>query len=366
MSEQQKEDQSVVTKGPGYLLQAARIEQGISIDDIARQMNLNARILHLIEEDDYREIQSPIFIRGYLRTYARLVGVDEDNTIKIFGEYYQKDDPDIKAIGNTVPQISSNDIRVKWMTYAVIIGLIALLSVWWMNNYKMDEPVTAISDTANTKTDTTGEVSREMTYESISGNSVNNTDLETSSLGGQNFETPMDKLEQTEAEVLNQERIDNEEESTRNNESAISEEMSTATEEPALVQKPQDNNQEIPAVEALTPVEVSQLVAESGDSELNEVITKTYTKEIAAPAGNDVLEINVVATSWADIRDNNNVKLVQDLMNSGDSLRLQGQKPFKIFLGNGYGVELVLNGKIIDFSQYIKSSNNTARFELEQ
>ncbi len=355
MSKQQKEqkkeerEKSVVTKGPGYLLQAARIEQGVSIDDIARQMNLNARILNSLEEDDYSDIQSPIFIRGYLRTYARLVNVDEDSTIKIFSEFYQKDDPDIKAIGNTAPQISSNDIRVKWMTYAVIIGLIALLSIWWVNNYKdIDLPSTSLMDGTESKID-----SENITINETEITTVEIVDV---SIGSE----PMQEGVVNAADVKSRLPIV---------EDIITDKI---VKESTLagITIPQQNNKNFiqkPTTETLNDeasvIDVSKLnVSDSVASTADNV----FTIELNAPTGNDILEIKVIATSWGEIRDGSKFNLIQDLMNSGTSYRLQGEKPFNIFLGNGYGVELVLNGKAVDFSKHIKSSNNTARFELEQ
>jgi len=352
MSEQpdEKLETSVVAKGPGDVLQAARIEQGISIDDIARQMNLNAKILKSIEEDDYSDVQSPIFIRGYLRTYARLVGVDEDNTIKVFSEFYQKDDPEIKSIGNTAPEISSNDFRVKWMTYIVIIGLIALLSVWWVNNYKTFDLVVDVS-----KQDETIKSSNTMAENSVNDGLENSIPSIDPSVG--------DKVRTIELISVN--TSDDQDQIIPielNINSDVDAEEKIMTEEAITKDDLIESNNTLPedTSEILEVTSVSTNQLESSEK------IKSFTREVSALTGNDVLEINVIASSWGEIKDATNFKLLQDLMNAGNTYRLVGQKPFKIFLGNGYGVELALNGHSIDFSKHIKSSNNTARFELEQ
>ncbi len=362
MSEQHNEEQEnkVVTKGPGDLLQAARIQQGISVEDIARQMNLNARILQSIEDDDYGEIQSPIFMRGYLRTYARLVGVDEDNIIKLFGEFYHANDPDIKSIGNTAPEISSNDIRVKWMTYAVILGLVGLLSVWWVNNYRsiddssVNEPELSSSASVE-KTNNTSDIHSEdsMPLLESSTKMVDETSHTAMTVNEGNIN------EQKPEEVMSVNDVKTE----------IIEPLNDVIEaDPGKTDITADNTEKT-NIEIVANIEPKSIEIDQDSSETTDISQaeekKQFTKEVNATSGSDVLELNVISTSWGEITDASKFQLIQDLMNSGSAFRLVGQKPFKIFLGNGYGVEIKLNGKSVDFSSHIKSSNNTARFELE-
>lgn len=354
MSKQDKDDLDPITvkKGPGELLQVARIEQNISIDDIARQMNLNAKILHSIEEDDYSDIQSPIFVRGYLRTYARLVGLDEDLMIKLFGDFYRQADPSIKSIGNTTPEISSNDIRVKWMTYAVIIGLVALLSVWWVNNYGsssfLGEGETTLEKTiANNSDDkTSSDVLTPIGEKTAAGeDAVNGT--ETVQIPVINSDVKVN-LEPISKEIEIEATLPQAETS----EIKLSDPVETVVNSTiSAIEK----NIELTQVEEINEVESLSVAT---------VVEKKFFKDVSAPIGNDVIELNIVADSWGSVRDASNFKLLQDLLKAGNSYRLVGKAPFKVFLGNGYGVEIKLNDQVYDFSKSIKSSNNTARFEI--
>ena len=62
--------------GPGELLRAARLEQGLSIEDVARQMRLSVRQVTALEEDDYTKLASGTFLRGFVRNYAKLLQMD--------------------------------------------------------------------------------------------------------------------------------------------------------------------------------------------------------------------------------------------------------------------------------------------------
>ena len=122
--------------GPGERLQAARISIGMTIDDVANKMHLSSEILNSLEENNFDDITAPIFVKGYLRAYARLVKMDENEIIDQYTHYYTDGDPPISSIRNTMPEINADDARVKWTTYLVIFVLITLLFMWWWNRYQ--------------------------------------------------------------------------------------------------------------------------------------------------------------------------------------------------------------------------------------
>ena len=64
-------------RSPGAILGAAREAQGLSIDDISRQLKLSAAQIKAIESDDHAKLPGPVFARGFIRSYARLLKLDE-------------------------------------------------------------------------------------------------------------------------------------------------------------------------------------------------------------------------------------------------------------------------------------------------
>ncbi len=130
--------------GPGDRLQAARIEAGLSIDDIANRMHLSYGILQAIEENNFDEITAPIFVKGYLRAYARIVSLDEEEMIQQYLDFYSDEDPPINSTSNTSTEISSGDARIKWTTYIVIFVLCGLLAAWWWNKNQNQNDVVSL------------------------------------------------------------------------------------------------------------------------------------------------------------------------------------------------------------------------------
>lgn len=67
---------------PGKLLAAAREARPFSQEDIAKQMRLSVAAIQDIERDDYTRFAALPFVRGHLRTYAKLVGVSEAHVLE--------------------------------------------------------------------------------------------------------------------------------------------------------------------------------------------------------------------------------------------------------------------------------------------
>lgn len=71
-------------KLPGARLSAARKERELSIKTVAEELKLDVRMVEAIERDDMDALPAAIFVKGYLRRYARLTGLPEDELV---GDY---------------------------------------------------------------------------------------------------------------------------------------------------------------------------------------------------------------------------------------------------------------------------------------
>jgi cytoskeleton protein RodZ len=69
---------AVASAEPGERLKAARIGMGMSVSDVARHLKLQPRQVEALERGDHQALPGPVFVRGFLRNYARLVGLDAD------------------------------------------------------------------------------------------------------------------------------------------------------------------------------------------------------------------------------------------------------------------------------------------------
>lgn len=62
--------------GAGQLLARARAQHGLSVDEAALRLHVPAHVIAAIEQGQWQKLGAPVFIRGQLRSYARLLAVD--------------------------------------------------------------------------------------------------------------------------------------------------------------------------------------------------------------------------------------------------------------------------------------------------
>ena len=71
---------------PGARLSAARKERKLSLKAVADELKLDVGMVEALEQDDKAALPSAIFVQGYLRRYARLTGLPEDELVSDYAE----------------------------------------------------------------------------------------------------------------------------------------------------------------------------------------------------------------------------------------------------------------------------------------
>jgi cytoskeleton protein RodZ len=68
----------------GERFRAAREARGLSLSDVAEQIRIRSVYLSAIEEENWNAIGAPVYVRGFLRTYARCLGLDPEEAVAAF------------------------------------------------------------------------------------------------------------------------------------------------------------------------------------------------------------------------------------------------------------------------------------------
>ena len=76
----------------GEILQKERIDKGIALLDIEKQIKVREKYLRAIEENNWDFFSSKIYITGILKNYSRLLGLDEKKVLAFFRRDYEKKD----------------------------------------------------------------------------------------------------------------------------------------------------------------------------------------------------------------------------------------------------------------------------------
>ncbi|HKU66376.1 MAG TPA: RodZ domain-containing protein [Candidatus Baltobacteraceae bacterium] len=68
----------------GERFRAAREQRGLTLSDVAEHVRIRSVYLAAIEEENWKAIGAPVYIRGFLRTYARFLGLDPEEAVSQF------------------------------------------------------------------------------------------------------------------------------------------------------------------------------------------------------------------------------------------------------------------------------------------
>jgi cytoskeletal protein RodZ len=68
----------------GERFRAAREQRGLTLSDVAEHLRIRSVYLAAIEDENWKAIGAPVYIRGFLRTYARYLGLDPEEAVAAF------------------------------------------------------------------------------------------------------------------------------------------------------------------------------------------------------------------------------------------------------------------------------------------
>ena len=66
----------------GRFLRTRRLEKGVNLEVISRETKIRMDVLLLIEQEDHNRLPAEVFVKGFLRAYAKIIGADEDDVIR--------------------------------------------------------------------------------------------------------------------------------------------------------------------------------------------------------------------------------------------------------------------------------------------
>ena len=119
----------------GARLRRAREAQGRTVRAVAASLNLSVDKVEALEQGDDGRLPPPTFIRGYLRNYARLVGLDPEDTVAAYnrerGGAAEEQAPVIGTVGDPSlePRPSRKRPRRRALVVVLALALIAVLAL---------------------------------------------------------------------------------------------------------------------------------------------------------------------------------------------------------------------------------------------
>ncbi|HPD61628.1 MAG TPA: DUF4115 domain-containing protein, partial [Thermodesulfobacteriota bacterium] len=110
----------------GERLRRGREEKNISLDDVVQATKINKGILTAIENDQSDFLPPRVFVRGFIRSYARYVGLDEKELLDLYNETSAG-----KKTGRTSEEVKVGKkikLRPSYVFVILVVALAILLA----------------------------------------------------------------------------------------------------------------------------------------------------------------------------------------------------------------------------------------------
>lgn len=120
---------------PGAQLATERMQQGYSLEYVAGKLHLRVKLIELLEADDYYNMPEPVFIKGYLRAYAKLLNLQPQPLLDTFNSIYKTTERKVeKALWQSRRETNRAEHAIRWLTGFFAVIVLAAVAVWWYTN----------------------------------------------------------------------------------------------------------------------------------------------------------------------------------------------------------------------------------------
>lgn len=317
---------------PGETLRQARESNGWSLAEVALKLNLTTTSLGNLEAGAFDKLPGHTFSRGYIRAYAKLLGIDQTVLVQEFDQFTGTDSQgsNVHGLGRIEEPVRVSHTILRIVSLLLLIAVIGGGFVWWQ--------------------DQASQRSKDLT-----SNAMEHVEVE--SADGTTQIHPLDEPE----------------------DQAVAEGQA-APQAPATAEQPVPEAGTAPAAAAVTAPTVPATPATPA--------AQAHTPAVAAPApvattpaapaapavapatapaliaGDGHIQITFVADCWTQVTDGNGKVLFSGLKRKGDTLDQGGKPPLTLRLGFARGAQVVYNGQPVDVAPF--TSGETARLKLGQ
>ena len=311
---------------PGETLRQARESNGWSLAEVALKLNLTTTSLGNLEAGAFDKLPGHTFARGYIRAYAKLLGIDQAVLVQQFDQFTGTDSQgsSVHGLGRIEEPVRVSHTILRIVSLLLLIAVIGGGFVWWQDQTSLRNK---------------DQVSSAMEH------------VEVESADGTTQIHPLDEPEdQAVAQAQGEPQTP---------EIAEQAEPQTAPAETAAVPAPA-----APAAPVHTPATPAPATAAPATPATPAAPAMSPPTTPALIAGDGHVQITFIADCWTQVTDGNGKVLFSGLKRKGDTLDQGGKPPLTLRLGFARGAQVAYNGQPVDVAPF--TSGETARLKLGQ
>ncbi|WP_434766635.1 RodZ domain-containing protein [Pseudomonas triticicola] len=324
---------------PGETLRQARESNGWSLAEVALKLNLTVTSLSNLEAGAFDKLPGHTFARGYIRAYAKLLGMDQTVLVQQFDQSTGTDSQgsNVHALGRIEEPVRVSHTILRIVSLLLLIAVIGGGFVWWQ--------------------DQTSQRTRDLT--SLAPEHVE--------VEGADGTTQIHPIDEPEDQAVAENQADNSTslalpQSESSAESTGAESAAPATEPAAPAVAPSAPAQTPAPVVAAPATPAPNVPATPAPTA---PVAQAPSAEAAAPAAGDgQVQLQFTADCWAQVTDGRGKVIFSGLKHKGDSVTVSGKPPLAVRLGVARAAQVSYNGQPVDIAPF--TSGETARLKLGQ
>lgn len=332
---------------PGETLRQARESNGWSLAEVALKLNLTVTSLSNLEAGAFDKLPGHTFARGYIRAYAKLLGMDQTVLVQQFDQSTGTDSQgsNVHALGRIEEPVRVSHTILRIVSLLLLIAVIGGGFVWWQ-----DQTSLRTKDLASLAPE---HVEVEGADGTTQIHPIDEPEDQAVAEGQTQGSTAL-ALPQSETSA----------------ESTGAEGAAPATEPAAPVAPAATAVAPVhtPAPVVATPATPAPTVPSTPAATVTAPVAPAVSAAAAAPvapvAGQGQVSVQFVADCWTQVSDASGKVLFSGLKRKGDNLSVAGKPPFAVRLGYARGAQVSYNGQPVDVAPF--TSGETARLKLGQ
>ena len=368
-------------KGASALLTEARERLGLSQKEVADQLYLTTSFIKHIDDGEFSRIPKPAFIKGYLRTYARVVGLSGDEIVALYDAELQVAEPTLE-----MQKVTEEDLGTASITGPVLqTGLISLACmalivavIWWAVSDPEEKTPPGIVQPAASQSATQDSLGVGFDF-TLSPQDATVLPSEQASLDQPGLGPQVEMSETLRAlDAVQPALAEIDSENGEVSAILVAEESIQEAEADQSISGQSISGQSISG-QSISGQSISgQSISDRSVS--NQSISKRAISALASSAeestdvdtvkverttdgtrrfitvnagGPDKLALSFKDECWVEIADNQRGSIYYDLNQANDVLTIYGTAPFKVLLGKATGVEMIYNGGPVELEPFI-------------
>ncbi len=307
----------------GERLRIAREQLGFSQQTVAARLCLKVTTVRDIEENKSPQDLASTFLRGYIRSYARLVHIPEEELLPLMAKQTPVRDSKVEVM-HSYSLGKRRKKRDGWLmsfTWLILFVVLGLTGAWWWQNHKAQQAELITMDDQSSV-----ELSAKQDEHSATLN-YNNVPAET-----------------TDTQTLTQPQT-----------------TASAGESVPLNTTPDNTSPQPDAVVSQSQTSTENL-QDSVPAEAVPVTLPPENTDVSTPA-TDTLNMTFSNDCWLEVSDSTGKKLFSGLKRKGETLDLEGHPSYQLKIGAPAAVQIQFQGKPVDLSRFIRS-NQVARLTV--